>query len=237
MDKLVGWLILIAIASSIFVLFYYLLWVKIEVTAKYLVSIMTIIAVVYVGYDLLITVFSYGTWAVFFKKLVGSIIIILPISYMLYWLEKLKIKKLYEQNPTNNLFDRIFGQGKYIKKEDYRKQNGIDHVLSAIKVLNETNVEVLRLEFKNIGEALTALWDKDIKTINIEGVDHFIIDDKVYGMYVSQDRYIDITDFSNEDNIKTLEWMDEQKIIIEKRNAKIMANNTSFLKDDDEIPF
>jgi purine-cytosine permease-like protein len=97
MDKLVGWLILIAIASAIFVLFYYLLWLKIEVTAKYLVSIMTIIAVVYVGYDLLITVFSYGTWAVFFKKLVGSIIIILPISYMLYWLEKLKIKKLYEQ--------------------------------------------------------------------------------------------------------------------------------------------
>jgi purine-cytosine permease-like protein len=92
MDKLVGWLILIAIASAIFVLFYYLLWVKIELTAKYLVSIMTVIAVVYVGYDLLITVFSYGTWAVFFKKLVGSIIIILPISYMLYWLEKLKIK-------------------------------------------------------------------------------------------------------------------------------------------------
>jgi purine-cytosine permease-like protein len=97
MDKLVGWLILIAIASAIFVLFYYLLWLKIEVTAKYLVSIMSMIAVVYVGYDLLITVFSYGTWAVFFKKLVGSIIIILPISYILYWLEKLKIKKLYEQ--------------------------------------------------------------------------------------------------------------------------------------------
>ena len=58
---------------------------------------MTIIAVVYVGYDLLITVFSYGTWAVFFKKLVGSIIIILPITYMIYWLEKFKNKKLYEQ--------------------------------------------------------------------------------------------------------------------------------------------
>ena len=241
MDKLLGWLILIAIASGIIVLLYYLLWVKIEVTAKYLVSIITIIAVVYVGYDLLITVFSYGTWAVFFKKLVGSIIIVLPISYILYWLEKLKIKKLYKLNSTNNLFDRIFEQGKYIKKEDDRKQNGINHILGAIKVLNETNTEVLRLEFKNMGEALTVLWDKGIKTINVEEVNHFIIDNKVYGMYVSQDRYIDITDFSNENNMRTLEWMDEQKIIIEKRNAKIMAdimtNKTKSSKDDDEIPF
>ena len=110
-----------------------------------------------------------------------------------------------------------------------------------IKVLNETNAEVLRLEFKNMGEALTVLWDKGIKTINVEEVNHFIIDNKVYGMYVSQDRYIDITDFSNENNMRTLEWMDEQKIIIEKRNAKIMAdimtNKTKSSKDDDEIPF
>ena len=55
-------------------------------------------------------------------------------------------------------------------------------------------------------------------------------------MYVSQDRYIDITDFSNEENIKTLEWMDEQKIIIQKRNANIMENKTNSSKDD-EIPF
>jgi hypothetical protein len=80
------------------------------------------------------------------------------------------------------------------------------------------------------------LWDKNIKTINVEGVDHFIYDNNVYGMYVSQDRYIDITDFSNEENIKTLEWMDEQKIIIQKRNANIMENKTNSSKDD-EIPF
>lgn len=138
---------------------------------------------------------------------------------------------------TNDVLDKLSGQGKYTKKEDDRKQNGFNHVLGAIKVLNETNAEILRLEFKNIGEALTALWDMDIKTINVEGVDHFIIDNKVYGMYVSQDRYIDITDFSDEDNIRTPEWMDEQKIIIEKRNAKIeiMRKDTNSLEDDKDM--
>lgn len=97
MNPVLGWLIIATIIGSSIGALYYMLWIKIEVTAKYLVSIVTTIAVVYVGYDLLITVFSYGTWAVFFKKFVGSIIIILPISYMLYWLEKLKIKKAYEQ--------------------------------------------------------------------------------------------------------------------------------------------
>ncbi|MDX9756496.1 MAG: hypothetical protein RBT52_03195, partial [Sulfurimonas sp.] len=52
-----------------------------------------IIATLFVGSDLLITVFSYGTWAVFFKKSVGSIIIAFPISYFLYWLEQHKIRK------------------------------------------------------------------------------------------------------------------------------------------------
>lgn len=69
--------------------------------AKPLVGGMIVIATLYVGYDLLITVFSYGTWAVFFKKLVGSIIIVLPISYILIWLEHYKKKKQIQQVQKN----------------------------------------------------------------------------------------------------------------------------------------
>ncbi|HEX5329425.1 hypothetical protein [Sulfuricurvum sp.] len=72
---------------------YYFFWIKIETVAKPLVGAIIVIAILYVGSDLLITVFSYGTWAVFFKKLVGSILIVLPISYVLYWLEQHKIRK------------------------------------------------------------------------------------------------------------------------------------------------
>lgn len=89
MEKLLIPIVLLAIPLGIL---YYLVWKKIETTAKLLVGAMSVLAVVYVGYDLLITVFSYGTWAVFFKKLVGAIIIVVPISYVLYWLEQRKRK-------------------------------------------------------------------------------------------------------------------------------------------------
>lgn len=79
----------IALVSTLYNLF----WVKIETIAKPLIGGIIIIATLFVGSDLLITVFSYGTWAVFFKNLVGSIIIVFPIYYLLHWLEQHKIKK------------------------------------------------------------------------------------------------------------------------------------------------
>lgn len=89
-----GTVILMIVVFTIPVsILYIVLWVYIETTAKFLVGIIVATSILYVGYDLLITVFSYGTWAVFFKKLLGSIIIVLPISYVLYWLEQIKKRK------------------------------------------------------------------------------------------------------------------------------------------------
>lgn len=85
--------IAIAFFVALISILYYLFWVKIETVAKPLLAGIMIIATLFVGFDLLITVFSYGTWAVFFKKLVGSIIIVLPIYYVLSWLEQIKKRK------------------------------------------------------------------------------------------------------------------------------------------------
>ena len=107
--------------------FYYLFWVKIETVAKPLVGGIIIIATLYVGYDLLITVFSYGTWAVFFKKLVGSIIIAFPISYFLYWLEQFKKR--------NNVSKKLNTQARSVKsifKNPLEKNIGTSGVLVAV---------------------------------------------------------------------------------------------------------
>lgn len=105
MDSIGTALSVIAFFSIPAGILYYALWIKIEAVAKPLVGAIITISVIYIGYDLFITVFSYGTWAVFFKKFVGSIIIAFPISYFLYWLEQFKTRaRISAELNTENLF-------------------------------------------------------------------------------------------------------------------------------------
>jgi len=85
-------LILFIILLSLLV--YYILWVKITKTAPIILKTLILVSLLYVGYDLLITVFSYGTWAVFFKKLVGTAIIISPFLFLIHKLEQVKVKQI-----------------------------------------------------------------------------------------------------------------------------------------------
>lgn len=107
---------------------YYFFWVKIETTARFLVAVMIATSILYIGYDLLVTIFSYGTWAVFFKKLVGSIIIILPVFYALYWLEQYKKRKMILQNKDEYLEIDIITS---VSKEDLAWEYGINAKKSA----------------------------------------------------------------------------------------------------------
>lgn len=175
MNPVLGWLIIATIIGSSIGALYYMLWIKIEVTAKYLVSIVTTIAVVYVGYDLLITVFSYGTWAVFFKKFIGSIIIVFPISYMLYWLEKLKIKKVILQIVKK---EKVIKQDKKNKHSlDSFLQQEIDIWKLLLKIILAITIIALLLSYGKVSDVLVIILFLVIPVLST------VIVNKVYSLF------------------------------------------------------
>ena len=94
------------------------------------------------------------------------------------------------------------------KKEDMtyngksHKQNskfGESQFLAAIEELNNSEISSLRLNAKNLGEADEPIYGLGLETVY--GVDddigYFKYNNKIYGTYVVDDRYIHMTDFSD----------------------------------------
>jgi len=127
-----------------------------------------------------------------------------------------------------DIIDKATGRGQYQLQSDY------EYILNSLNNFN--GKKALRLKFKNIGQSLTALWDKNIKTYNINHIDHFIIANKVYGLYVSENIYINITDFSYEQKPRDIEWLNKQKNIIEARNKRL-KQEIDRLKVEDDDPY
>ena len=98
---------------------------------------------------------------------------------------------------------------------------GVDQFLAAIKELNESEISSLRLSAKNIGEGTAPIYSLGLEdTYGVEdGIKYFKFDNRIYGIYVVDDRYIHITDFS--DREKPIDF----QVLVDKvniRNEKMM---------------
>lgn len=140
------------------------------------------------------------------------------IDFFNIYADVIQVTIVNNEEYTQDIHDEVTGQGKYKQVTDY------EYILNSINSFDDR--PTLRLKFKNIGQALQPLWDNNIETSNIDDIDHFIINNQVYGLYVSENIYIDIIDFSNENELKTIEWLNKQKLLIQERNKKIMENIT-----------
>ncbi len=105
--------------------------------------------------------------------------------------------------------------------QDKRKHNqsNEDNFWESIKKLDESDESSIRLNFKNIGEAANAMENMEIEQVTIDYIKYINVDDKVYGIYVVDETYIHLTDFSDIE-----ELIDFQALVdkVNIRNEKIL---------------
>ncbi len=126
------------------------------------------------------------------------------------------------------------------KKEDMtyngksHKENsrfGVDQFLAAIKELNGSKISSLRLSAKNIGEGTDPIYSLGLEeTYGVEdGIKYFKFDNRIYGIYVVDDRYIHMTDFSDRDKpIDFQSLVDKVNIRNEEMKKVIEANKGKY---------
>ncbi len=102
-----------------------------------------------------------------------------------------------------------------------------DQFLAAIKELNEGEIYSLRLNAKNVQEADDPIYSLGLEnTYGVDdGIKYFKYENKIYGAYVVDDRYVHMTDFS--DRKKPVDFqalVDKMNIRNEKMKKVIEAN-------------
>ncbi len=109
-----------------------------------------------------------------------------------------------------------------IRLEDSNTQIDKYGLLEAINKLDKSDASSLRLSFKNMGETMNAIKNMNLELASDGSMMCIIVNDNVYGIYVKDDKYIEITDFSDRpEKIDLQALRAETKIREEEANKKM----------------